>query len=127
MEAIIKIDSDELKVLNFDYELYQETNVEGRPSSVVRGGKITFTIESTNSTMLSEWMMDNSEQKSGDLVLIDPTGKELKQVKFKDAFAISYKETFENVGKKTANETITISSREMEIGSGSLENKWPKS
>ncbi len=39
-----------------DYGLMQETDATGRPSSIVRGGKIEITVESTGDTDLFELM-----------------------------------------------------------------------
>lgn len=124
-KAKLKVANREYNVLKCYYGLFQETDATGRPSSITRGGMITFVVESTNDTTLSDWMFNNFELKSGSIVFYkrdaEATSKELF---FTDAYAIKYNENFRAKGRSPMKERVTISAREISIGNGFHENEW---
>jgi hypothetical protein len=61
----LSVAGKDYKVLNVSYDLAQETDASGRPSTVTRGGRIMLEVESTGSTELFEWMTNNFERKDG--------------------------------------------------------------
>ena len=124
-KAKLKVANREYNVLKCHYGLFQETDATGRPSSVTRGGMISFIVESTNDTTLSDWMFNNFELKNGSIVFYkrdsEATSKELF---FTDAYAIKYNENFRAKGRSPMKERVTISAREISIGNGHHENEW---
>ncbi len=80
-KAKLKVGGNEYNVLSCSYELHQETDATGRPSSITRGGKIRIIVESTSDTSLSDWMFNNFERRDGSIVFLkrdtDATSKEL--------------------------------------------------
>jgi Hemolysin coregulated protein Hcp (TssD) len=126
-KAKLKLGSAEYNVLSCTYALKQETDATGRPSSVTRGGKISVTIESTGDTVNFEQMCNNFERKDGSIVFIkrDNDGT-LKELKFKEAYMVDYRENFDSTGDNPVTETFTLSAREIGMGSGSFENLWTK-
>ncbi|WP_025739945.1 type VI secretion system tube protein TssD [Aquimarina pacifica] len=124
-KAKLKVDGNEYNVLFSSYSLSQETDATGRPSSVTRGGMVTIKVESTSDSKLSDWMFNNFEMKSGSIAYLkrdtDATSKELK---FTDAYAVKYNETFDSTGKEPMVETITISAREISVKDGVHTNEW---
>lgn len=49
----LKVGGKELNILKVSYNLYQEIDASGRPSSVTRGGTIDLTVESTGDSTFS--------------------------------------------------------------------------
>lgn len=124
-KAKLNVGGKEYNVLNCSYELFQETDPTGRPSSVTRGGKINITVESTADTTLSDWMFNNFERKDGSIVFLKrDTDAKAKELKFTEAYMVNYKENFDASGEKPMEETFTISSKSIGIGNGEHINEW---
>ncbi len=124
-KAKLKVGGNEYNVLNCSYELHQETDATGRPSSVSRGGKIKVEVESTSDTTLSDWMFNNFEHRDGSVVFMkrdsDATSKELK---FTEGYMVKYHENFDSTGQNPMSETFTISAKTIGIGNGEHVNEW---
>jgi hypothetical protein len=124
-KAKLKVAGKDLNVLNCYYAMKQETDATGRPSSITRGGKITLTVESTGDTTFFEWMCNNFERKEGSIVFIKrDTNATLKELQFKEAYLVDYKENFDNVGDNPITETFTLSAKEINLGNGQHVNEW---
>jgi len=124
-KAKLKIAGKELDVLSCNYELHQETDVTGRPSSVTRGGQIKLTVESTADTGFFEWMCNSFERKDGSIVFYksDAEGT-LKELKFKEGYLIDFAEQFESTGSASFSSTFIISAREITMGGSTHKNEW---
>lgn len=124
-KAKLKVGGSEYNVLNCSYELHQETDDTGRPSTITRGGKICATIESTSDTGISDWMFNNFERKDGSIVFLkrdtDATSKELK---FTEGYLVKYRENFDSTGENPMSESFTISAKTIGIGNGEHVNEW---
>jgi len=126
-KAKLKVAGKDVNVLQCHYQLKQETDATGRPSSITRGGKITMTVESTGDTTFFEWMCNNFERKDGIITFIKrDTDAKLKELNFKEAYLVEYRENFDSTGESPVTETFTISAREIGMGSGSHINEWVK-
>lgn len=124
-KAKFKVSGKEYNILNCSYDLYQETDESGRPSSVTRGGKIHLTVESTADTTLSDWVFNNFERKDGSVEFLKrDTDAKAKELKFEEGYLVNYAENFDASGKNPMTETITISARKIGIGNGEHENEW---
>lgn len=115
----------EANVLDCSFSLKQETDATGRPSSITRGGKITVTVEANGETDLFEWMTNNFERKDGSIVWVKrDNDATLKELNFKEAYMVDYKENFAHDDKQPATITFTLSAKEISMGSGSHANEW---
>lgn len=121
----LKVGGKELTILKAHYDLFQEVDATGRPSSVTRGGKITLTVESTGDSFFYEWMTNNFDRKDGSIMYVKrDTDAKLKEVIFTEAYMVSYNENFDASGENPLTETFTISARQMKIGEGEIVNEW---
>lgn len=124
-KAVFKVAGNEYNVLNCSYELNQETDATGRPSSVTRGGKIHLIVESTADTSLSDWMFNNFERRDGSVVFLKrDTEATSKELKFTEGYMVQYKENFDSTGDNPMAETFTISAMKIGIGNGEHVNDW---
>lgn len=125
------------ELLNFEYKMFQETDASGRPSSVVRGGKLTVSLESTASTVFADAMADSFSRLEGKIIFLKrDTNAALKTIEFKEAYVVEYSESFSGGGVTgstkfdTANdqnptiETITFSAKTLIIGSTEFNKQW---
>ena len=123
--AKFKSAGKEWNVLNCHYQLKQETDPTGRPSSVTRGGKIILSVESTGDTTLFEWMTNNFERKDGTITFVKRDSKAtLKELNFKEGYVVEYREAFDSNGNHPVVETFTISAKEINMGNGAHVNEW---
>lgn len=126
-KAKLNVGGKVVNVLNCSYALKQETDATGRPSSITRGGKITLTVESTGDTGFFEWMTNNFERKDGSIVYTKrETDATMKELKFKEAYMVDYRETFNSTSDEPIVETFTISAKEITLGTGTHTNEWVK-
>ncbi len=124
-KAKLKVAGKDYNVLNVSYDLAQETDQTGRPSTVTRGGRIRLQVESTGSTELFEWMTNNFERKDGSVTFLKRDSEAtLKELNFREAYMVKYEESFSHEGKNPLVETFTISAREIALGGGAFANEW---
>lgn len=121
----LNVAGKERNIVSVDYGMLQETDVTGRPSSVTRGGKITITVESTGDTDLFELMTNSFERKDGSIIFLKRDSEAtLKELKFKEAYIVKYKEDFDAAGDNPLTETFTLSAKEIEMGTAKHTNEW---
>ena len=124
-KAKLKVAGKDINVLSCNYQLKQETDATGRPSSITRGGKVTMTVESTGDTTFFEWMTNNFERKDGSIVFIKrDDNATLKELKFGEAYLVEYRENFDGADTSPLTESFTLSAKSIELGSGKHENEW---
>jgi len=124
-KAKFKAAGIERNILAVDFGMLQETDPTGRPSSVTRGGKIHLTVEGTGATDLFEWMTNSFERKDGSVVFVKrDSDATLKELKFKEAYIVKYKEDFDSTGETPLTETFVLSAKEIEMGNASHKNEW---
>jgi hypothetical protein len=124
-KAKLNVAGKELNILTCSYDLVQEVDATGRPSSVTRGGKIHLTVESTGEAFLFEWTCNNFERKDGSIVFFKrDTDAKLKELKFSEGYLVNYEESFDAFNSNPMTETFTISARKIEMGNASHENPW---
>ncbi len=124
-KAKLKVAGKEYNVLSCSYELHQETDATGRPSSITRGGKVKLTVESTADTSLSDWMFNNFERRDGSVVFLKrDTEATAKELNFSEGYMVKYYENFESTGKNPMVESFVISAREISVGNGVHVNEW---
>ena len=116
-KAKLKVAGKERNILSVDFGMLQETDPTGRPSSVTRGGKIHIVVEGTGETDLFEWMTNSFERKDGSIVFY-------KELKFKEAYIVKYREDFDSTGDTPLKEVFTLSAREIEMGNAIHTNEW---
>lgn len=125
-KAKLHLNGKEYNVLNCSYDLFQQTDATGRPSSVTRGGRLKITVESTEDTSLAEWMFNNFERRDGSIKFLkrdnEATAKELR---FTEGYMVNYTESFDSTSDEPMNEFMVISARVISMGSGDHENDWP--
>jgi hypothetical protein len=124
-KAKLKINGKEVNVLECNYDLSQEVDATGRPSSVTRGGRIRLTIESTGDSSFFEWMVNNYERRNGTINFLKrDTEAKMKQLKFTEGYMVKYQENFDHTNGKPLSESFTISAREITVGQGTHINEW---
>ena len=124
-KSVFEVSGKKLVVKHCSYDLTQEVDATGRPSSITRGGRIRLIVESTGETDLFEWMVNNFERKDGTVTFFKrDSDAELKKLNFKEGYLVKFEESFDSDDKSPMTVAFTISARELSMGSGTHVNEW---
>lgn len=124
-KAKLNVGGKTMNVLTCNYDLTQEVDATGRPSSVTRGGRIMLTVESTGDTDMFEWMCNNFERKDGTVTFLKrDTDAKQKELSFTEGYLVKYEEKFNAFDNMAMAESFTISAREIKMGNGEHINEW---
>jgi hypothetical protein len=124
-KAKLNVGGKTMNVLTCNYDLTQEVDATGRPSSVTRGGRIMLTVESTGDTDMFEWMCNNFERKDGTVTFLKrDTDAKQKELSFTEGYLVKYEEKFNGLDNMAMAESFTISAREIKMGNGEHINEW---
>ncbi|MCG8697154.1 MAG: type VI secretion system needle protein Hcp [Bacteroidales bacterium] len=124
-KAKLSIAGKEINVLSCTYDLIQEVDATGRPSSITRGGRIKLITESTGDTFFFEWMCNNFERKDGTITFYKrDTDAKAKELEFKEGYLVKYEENFNAFDNKAMTESFMISAHSIAMGSGEHVNPW---
>ena len=120
-KAKLEVDGKEYRVVYCNYSLKQFVDDTGRPSSTVRAGTIDIIVESTDDTTLFECMCDSYMRKDGKITLNkrDEDAK-MKELEFKEAYMVSYKESFDNAGTGAMQEKFSFPPIQSRWGTGNM-------
>jgi hypothetical protein len=122
----MKIDGyKDREVLMVTYEFDQATDVEGQMAGIPRGGKIQVRVKALNDGTpdLMAWMVERNLPKNGKIEFLETkTGKAMKTIEFNNGYCVSFEEKWED--KVGHFEEITITCKELAIGSVKYENEW---
>jgi hypothetical protein len=128
-KAILEIENEKrVRVIECDFGFTQDIDSTGKPSGKPRGGTINLLIESTDDSELISWMFSHDERKNGTIKFLRRDNERpMKKVEFKDGICINYHESFRDHGEVPMTTALTISAKEINIGSVSYKNKWSAS
>ncbi|WCC43631.1 type VI secretion system tube protein TssD (plasmid) [Tenacibaculum finnmarkense] len=127
--ASLELGGKEFDVLQTEYVFSRDTDKKGKIASNVYGGRINITIESTADTSVIEAML-NSQFKAIEGKVIYKKSEEdskMKEIEFKNAYIVYYKENLDVNGILPMVINFTISAEEMSIGTAAIDNRWPSS
>ena len=113
------------EVLLVDYKFNQATDREGQISGIPRGGKIQVRVKALNDGTpdLLAWMTERNLPKNGSIEFLETkTGKAMKTIKFENGYCVDFEEKWED--KVGHFEEITITCKNIEVGSVKFENEW---
>ena len=118
-------DSREFDVLTWRVKFNRDVDPKGRPASDIYGGKIYVEVESTPDTIVLDKMFKQYQPVNGSIVFkkADEDAK-MKELEFKEAYMVSYKESFDNAGTGAMQEKFSLSAHSIKMGNGEHENEW---
>lgn len=126
--AKLTIKADEFDVLSFGTSFTRDFDQKGRPSSAVRAGDMSLTIEITNKESLIDLMV-NAQNKAIEEGKIEfwQSGKDaiFRTVDFKNGYITSYKEGFQPAGSSNFSADISITAEKVTIGNAKYDAGWP--
>jgi hypothetical protein len=121
----LTIEDQTYDLLSFDYSFDIDTDFRGRPSSVLNGGTIVVTMESTSNVELFRWMLGNKAKREGDFVTVVSgkievadyyEGMIFKQLVFEEAYIADGSMHFDaNYGWGYMTETFRIVAMRLDI------------
>ena len=125
--AKLKIEGEEMNVLNCGFRFTQVTDATGKPTSIPQGGNISLVVESDGDTNLFDWMISPTQTKSGTVTFYrrDNMSK-LKILEFADAHCVDYYETFDHQGDHPMQIQLILSARDVKLNDSEFKNNWPE-
>lgn len=125
--STLTIGANKFDVLSFGTSFSRDFDQKGRPSSAVRAGDMSLTIEITDSGNLIDTMI-NAQNKSIDgTIEFWQSGKDgvFRKVDFKNGYITSYKEGFQPAGSSNFSADISITAEKVDIGTAKYDAGWP--
>ncbi|WP_338815843.1 type VI secretion system tube protein TssD (plasmid) [Bernardetia sp. Wsw4-3y2] len=123
--AQLEIDNEIYTVLDCIYNFNQSIDKNNKPSSISRGGQITFIIESRGKENFLKWMTEYTHAKDGKITFykLDQMSR-LFELSFTKAYCIDYQEHFEHKSDEPMQIKMTISTKDMKADNALFGNKW---
>ena len=118
-------DFEPREVMMVDYKFDQATDREGQIAGIPRGGKVTIRVKAMNDGTpdLLAWMTERNLPKNGKIEFLETkTGKAMKAIEFTNGYCVEFEEKWED--KMGHFEEITITCKDISIGSVKFENEW---
>ena len=126
--ASFEFGGNEYDVLYSHFEFSRNTDSKGKPSSNVLGGRVHLVIESTEDTTVIESMLNGQFKPVEGKIVFKKTDEDakMKEVTFKNAYVVNYKETLDVTNDVPMRIDVTFSAEEISVGDAILDNRWPK-
>ena len=126
--ASFEFGGNEYDVLYSNFEFSRNTDSKGKPSSNVLGGRVHLVIESTEDTTVIESMRNGQFKPVEGKIVFKKTDEDakMKEVTFKNAYVVNYKETLDVTNDVPMRIDVTFSAEEISVGDAILDNRWPK-
>lgn len=118
------------RIVHMDYNFFQPVDRFGLPSGSPDGGFINFMVESSSDDItLIHWMLAQQTMTDGCAIFFDRNGRVVREVNFKGAYCVYYKEIFDAFDNNFMRIEFRISCREITINDGGAETTlvkpWP--
>lgn len=127
-EAELSLGGDKYRLLHCSYALTREVDATGRPSSSNRGGTVSFEVESTESSKLWGWMVDQFSTKDGSVIFKKrDSNSKMKELKWEKGYIVQFSESFDANGENPMTIHFVVSAQKITCGDATHENPWPKS
>ena len=126
--ASFEFGGNEYDVLYSNFEFSRNTDSKGKPSSNVLGGRVHLVIESTEDTTVIESMLNGQFKPVEGKIVFKKTDEDakMKEVTFKNAYVVNYKETLDVTNDVPMRIDVTFSAEEISVADAILDNRWPK-
>ena len=128
IRASLELGGKEFDVLFSNYEFSRSTDSKGKPSSSITGGRVVVTIESTEDTSTIEAMLNSQFKPVEGKIIYKKTDEDakMKEVEFKNAYIVHYKETLDVNNDVPMTITMTFAAEHISVGAAEHDNRWPK-
>lgn len=126
--AQLTIKADKFDVLSFGTSFTRDFDQKGRPSSAVRAGDMSLTLEITDKESLIDLMVNAQNQAIAEgTIEFWQSGKDavFRKVTFKNGYVTSYKEGFQPAGSSNFSADISITAEKVDIGLAKYDAGWP--
>ena len=124
--VVLKVkDFADREVMLVDYKFNQATDTEGQVAGIVRGGQVNIRVKALNdgNPELLNWMLNPADPRDITIEFQNTKdGSAMKTIEFTNGYCVEFEEKWED--KMGHFEEITITCKEIAIGSVKFENEW---
>lgn len=124
--ASLELGGKQYDVLYSNYEFSRSTDSKGRPWHIISGGLVMVTIESTEDTSTIEAMLNSMFKPVEGKIVYKKTEEDakMKEVEFKNAYIVHYKETLDVNNDVPMTITMTFTAEQIRVGAAEHDNHW---
>ncbi len=123
--AKLKLDDEELTVLQIKYQLNQGVDSSNRINTIVKGGIIHMVVESSENEDIHTWAASNDMTKSGEVIFKrQDTTSAMRKLSFKNAHCIQFSEEFHARDNQPMVMAFTLSAEEISTSRMTHKNPW---
>lgn len=128
-KATLSIDGgEEIRLIHCSYSLNRDVDSIGKPSSMLRGGTVSFQVEATEDSSVFEWLIDQFQTKNGKVTFYKrDSNSKMRELSFENAYVVQYSEAFDSYGENPFTMHFVVSAEKLTIGGASHTNPWPQS
>ncbi|QJD80324.1 type VI secretion system tube protein TssD [Spirosoma rhododendri] len=125
--STLTIGANKFDVLGFGASFSRDFDQKGRPSSAVRAGDMSLTIEITDSGNLIDTMINAQNKAINGTIEFWQSGKDgvFRKVEFTNGYITSYKEGFQPAGSSNFSADISITAEKVDVGAAKYDAGWP--
>jgi len=123
--AKLNIDDASVTLLDCSFNINQGADYSGKPSRRSQGGQITINIEGSKKIDFLEWIVSEKTIKEGEIIFYKRDSlSTLKKIKFKDAYCLNYKETFDADNGQPLKIIVVLSAKSIGVDDAKYDNLW---
>ena len=123
--AKLNIDDASVDLLDCSFNINQGADYSGKPSRRSQGGQITINIEGSKKIDFLEWIVSEKTIKEGEIIFYKRDSlSTLKKIKFKDAYCLNYKETFDADNGQPLKIIVVLSAKSIGVDDAKYDNLW---
>lgn len=113
-----------MELIEYSAEFSRTTDKKGCPCGYIHGGRFSFSLHATSSTILAELMLNlNNKPFSGRILIYSEEGR-LREMVFTEGYIVRYEEHYTQKRAGLLFINCTVSARVIEIGDAYYNSMW---
>ena len=113
------------RILSCSYNLNRPTGPSGKPQTLIHGGIVHVSVETSGDTILSDWMFSPKNNTNGTIKFYKETEDGVaKTMELTNVILVDYSESFSSEGSMPMMASLSLTAEKIKIGQGEHENEW---
>ncbi|RAJ31146.1 type VI secretion system tube protein TssD [Pedobacter cryoconitis] len=126
VKAVLSVGMEEYELMELEFGVEQAVDHKLQPQHEVYGGVFQMELSQQVSAIMYKWMVNNWEQKDGQIDFRDEGGQNMNTIYFKNAYCINYRQQVSATGTQSLTTWITITAGKILFNNIELDNNWVK-
>jgi len=125
-KATLDFEGQEFDVVRCECCIERDVDSKGRPSSNLFGGQVTVQVESTEDTLIFEYMASQFKSNTGTITFTKDEVDRMKELSWENGYIVDFKEAMSNEDGTPMSISFTVSAQTLIVGDVRLEQNWPE-